>query len=97
MQNLPYYALIKAVGGNRRMILEMIVLQALVVAAIGFFLGMGATVLWGMAVKETTLAFRLPWELLVFTALIILIICLSTAALSIRKVLKVDPKVLMGN
>lgn len=96
LENLIYYALIKAVGGTKVMILEMIILQAIIVGIIGFFLGIGATMLWGMAIKNTTLAFLFPWQLLVFTGLIVLIICILTAALSIRKVFKVDPKVLMG-
>jgi putative ABC transport system permease protein len=96
LANLMYYALIKAVGGTQKMILQMIAVQALVVGVLGFCLGMGATVLWGLATKGTTLAFLLPWQLLVFTGAIIFIICLSAAILSIRKVFSVDPKVLMG-
>jgi putative ABC transport system permease protein len=97
VENLKYYALIKAVGGGRLMILSMITLQALLVGIIGFSLGVGATILWGMAIKNTTLAFMFPWQLLLFTGLIVLTICLSTAFLSIRKVFRVDPQVLMGN
>lgn len=97
VENLKYFALIKAVGASRPIILLMITVQALVVGLLGFFLGIGATILWGMAIKDTTLAFLFPWQLLVFTGLIVLTICLSTAALSISKVFRVDPQVLMGN
>jgi putative ABC transport system permease protein len=96
LENLIYYALIKAVGGTQKMILQMILLQAIVVGIIGFLLGIGATVLWGMAIKNTTLAFLFPWQLLVFTGVIVLIICILTAGLSISKVFRVDPKALMG-
>lgn len=96
LSNLMYYALIKAVGGTKGMILKMIAVQTLVVGLIGFSIGTGTTLLWGMAVKNTTLAFLFPWQLLLFTSFIVLIICLFTAGLSIRKVFQVDPKVLMG-
>lgn len=96
LDNLMYFALIKSVGGTQKMILQMIALQALVVGVIGFILGIGTTFLWGLATEGTTLAFLLPWQLLFFTGLIILIICVSAAALSIRKVFNVDPKILMG-
>lgn len=96
LQNLMYYALIKAIGGTKAMILKMIIFQAAVVGFIGFCLGIGTTVLWGMAIKNTTLAFLFPWQLLLFTGAIVLVICIFTAALSIQKVFKVDPKVLMG-
>jgi putative ABC transport system permease protein len=96
LENLMYYALIKAIGGTQKMILQMILFQALVVGAIGFFLGIGATFLWGLAMRNTTLAFLFPWQLLVSTGMIVLIICILTAGLSIRKVLRADPKSLMG-
>ncbi|OJU80044.1 MAG: hypothetical protein BGO10_00910 [Chlamydia sp. 32-24] len=94
--NLTYYALIKAVGGTRKMILQMITLQAVLVGIIGFCLGTAATILWGFAIEDTTLAFMFPWQLLLFCAFIIFTICLSTAILSVRKVINADPKTLMG-
>lgn len=96
LENLHYYALIKAVGGTGKTLLKMIVFQAAVVGLIGFTLGIGATVLWGYAIKNTSLAFLFPWQLLVFTGAIVLIICIFTAALSIQKVFRADPKMLMG-
>jgi putative ABC transport system permease protein len=96
IHNLSYYALIKALGGTRNTIMRMIALQALVVGIIGYLLGTAATLLWGFAIKNTTLAFEFPWQLLVFTALFALSICIFTVSLSIQKVLKLDPKILMN-
>lgn len=97
LQNLMYYSLIKAIGGNERLIYQMISIQTVIVSVIGFLLGTGATILWGSLIKDTTLAFMFPWQLLAFTGFIVVIIALFTAGLSIHKVLKTDPKVLMGN
>jgi putative ABC transport system permease protein len=97
LENLMYYALIKAVGGTKKMIFSMIIVQALLAGMIGFCLGIGATLLWGAAIKGTTLAFLFPWQLLLFTGTIVLFICLFTTLLCIRKVSAADPKVLMGN
>lgn len=97
LQNLMYYAVIKAIGGNEKLIYQMISIQTALVSVIGFLLGTGATILWGSLIKDTTLAFLFPWQLLVFTGFIVLIIALFTAGLSINKVLRTDPKVLMGN
>lgn len=96
LENLKYYALIKAMGGNHRMITQMIIVQTALVGVIGYLLGTGATMLWGMGIQDTTLAFLFPWQLLVFTAVIVLIICIFTASLSIHKIHKTDPIVLMG-
>lgn len=95
LHNLKYYALIKALGGNQKLISRMIMVQVGLVGIIGYLLGTGATIFWGMAVKDTTLAFLFPWQLLFFTSFVILIICVFTAGLSIRKVFSVDPKELM--
>lgn len=97
LENLPYYALIKAIGGDHKLISRMITLQVVVVGVLGYLIGTGVTMLWGMAIQDTTLAFMFPWELLVFTSLNALVICLFTAGLSIHKVTTVDPKTLMGN
>ena len=95
IQDLSYYALIKAIGGTEKMILKMILFQAIIVGLIGYILGTGVTLLWGFAIKNTTLAFEFPKALLLFTGSVAIIICLFIAFLSIRKVFKVDPHTLM--
>jgi putative ABC transport system permease protein len=96
LQNLNTYALIKALGGTEKTILQMIVIQALFVGMIGYILGTGVTILWGFAIKQTSLAFEFPWELMLFTGMFALIICIFTAILSIQKVFKIDPQILMN-
>lgn len=96
LANLPHFALIKALGGTQKMLLHMIIAQTLVAGVIGFTLGIMATLLWGEATRNTTLAFYFPWELFLFTSVLVLLICIVMAALSIRRVFKVDPKMLMG-
>ncbi|MDR3624930.1 MAG: ABC transporter permease [Chlamydiales bacterium] len=97
LQNLPYYALVKSLGGTLKMIFQMIAVQVFTVGVIGFCLGIGTTVLWGMAIKDTTLAFLFNWQLLLFTWMIIVTVCAFAAILSMRKVYKTDPKTLTGN
>lgn len=97
LENLMYYALMKSLGGTKKMILHMIIAQALLIGVVGFCLGIAVTAVWGMAIKETTLAFLFPWQLFVFTFAVVLLICLLSAAISIRKVFKTDPKTLMGS
>jgi putative ABC transport system permease protein len=94
LDNLRYFGTLKAMGATNAMLLRMILLQALVVAAIGYGLGVGAASLWGNYFgTHSQLAFRLPWQLLVITAISILFICLTSAALSIRKVMNLEPAV----
>jgi len=94
LDNLRYFGTLKAMGAKNGMLLRMILLQALVVGGIGYGLGVGAASAWGLLVSgRTQLAFRLPWQLLVVSAVAVLVICLSSAALSIRKVMKLEPGV----
>lgn len=94
LDNLRYFGTLKAMGARNGMLLRMILLQALVVGAIGYGLGVGAASAWGMLLSgRTQLAFRLPWHLLVISAVAVLVICLGSAALSIRKVMKLEPAV----
>lgn len=94
LDNLRYFGTLKAMGTTNRSLLCMILLQALLVAGIGYGLGVGAASAWGLLLSgRTQIAFRLPWQLLVISAAAVLIICLSSAALSIRKVMKLEPAV----
>jgi putative ABC transport system permease protein len=92
LDNLRYFGTLKAMGAKNGMLLRMILLQALVVGGVGYGLGVGAASAWGLLIgSRTQLAFRLPWHLLVISAVAVLVICLGSAALSIRKVMKLEP------
>lgn len=94
LDNLRYFGTLKAMGTTNRSLLRMILLQALMVAGIGYGLGVGAASAWGLLLSgRTQIAFRLPWQLLVISAAAVLLICLSSAALSIRKVMRLEPAV----
>lgn len=94
LDNLRYFGTLKAMGTTNRSLLRMILLQALMVAGIGYGLGVGAASAWGLLLSgRTQIAFRLPWQLLVISAAAVLFICLSSAALSIRKVMRLEPAV----
>ncbi|MBN8422128.1 MAG: FtsX-like permease family protein [Verrucomicrobia bacterium] len=94
LDNLRYFGTLKAMGTSNRTLLKMILLQALIVGGIGYGLGVGLASAWGALLGgRTQIAFYLPWQLLLITAAAILCICLSSAALSIRKVMKLEPAV----
>jgi len=94
LDNLRYFGTLKAMGTTDGRLLGMILLQALTVGAIGYGLGVGAASIWGSwAVSRTQIAFRLPWQLLAGTGVAVLLICLGSAALSIRKVIRLEPAV----
>jgi putative ABC transport system permease protein len=92
LDNLRYFGTLKAMGTTNGKLLGMILLQALTVGAIGYGLGVGAASAWGGLLSgRTQIAFNLPWQLLLISAAAVLLICLSAALLSIRKVIKLEP------
>jgi putative ABC transport system permease protein len=92
LDNLRYFGTLKAMGTNNRTLLRMISLEAAVVGAVGYGLGIGAASAWGGILSgRTQIAFLLPWPLLLISAAAVLIICVGAATLSIRKVIKLEP------
>lgn len=92
LDNLRYFGTLKAMGTTNRKLLRMISLQAAAVGAVGYGLGIGAASAWGGLLSgRTQIAFKLPWPLLLVSAVAVLVICVGAAALSIRKVMKLEP------
>jgi putative ABC transport system permease protein len=93
LDNLRYFGTMKAMGATDSVLLRMILLQSLTVGMIGYGLGLGVTALVGKLPGEGELAFLLPWQLPVLSALAILLICVASALISIRKVLRMEPAI----
>jgi putative ABC transport system permease protein len=93
MENIRQFGVLKAMGASNFTLLRMILLQAAIVGLIGYGLGVGLSSAFGYAMRDTILAFKFPWQLLVFSGLGITLICMLAAILSIRKVMKLEPAV----
>ncbi|MFO0786940.1 MAG: ABC transporter permease [Phycisphaerales bacterium] len=91
MENLKYFGALKALGTSNRQLVRMVLAQAGVVGVLGYGLGVGAASLFGAVLGGTALAFSLPWQLLGISGGAIIVICLLAAALSMRRVLMLEP------
>lgn len=91
--NLRYFGTLKAMGTSDGTLLRMIMTQAMVVGAVGFGLGTGAASWFGASMSGTPLAFRLTWELLFVAGTAVVVICLISAMLSMRRVITLEPAV----
>ena len=74
----------------------MILLQASVVGMIGYCLGVGLAGAIGIATQGTELAFYTPWQLLPITGGAIVLICILTSLMSLRRVVLLEPAVVFG-
>jgi putative ABC transport system permease protein len=93
LDNLKLFGTLKAMGASNGTLLRMIVLQAITVGAIGYGLGVGLASLSGAASANSELAFLLPWQLLLITAVAVTLICVMSSLISIRKVIKLEPAI----
>ena len=93
LENLRQFGALKAMGTPNGTLLRMILLQAILVGVIGYGLGVGLACLSGWAARNTELSFRLPWQLMLASALAIVVICILSSLLSIWKVMKLEPAI----
>src|SRR5579859_300639 len=94
LENLRHLGALKAMGASNWLLARMLMLQALTVGIIGYGLGVGLTVVFGLLVLKTGQPpFLLPYQLPLFTLIVILFICVFAALLGIRKIYKLEPAV----
>jgi len=93
LENIRQFGVLKAMGASNRTLLRMIMLQAVLVGSIGYGLGVGLTALFGYSMRHTILAFKFPWQLLVFSGAGVGLICAFAALVSIIKVFRLEPAI----
>lgn len=93
LDSLKHFGALKAMGATNTRLLGMILLQALVVALIGYGLGVGLASAFGAATGRTELSFRLLWQQLAITGGAITVICAFASLISISKVMRLEPAI----
>lgn len=94
LENLKQFGTLKAMGAGNLRLMGMILFQAVVVAAIGFGLGVGGAAIFGHATRNTNkLAFFMPWQVLVGAGVAVFLIAMLSCLLSMRRVLVLEPAV----
>jgi putative ABC transport system permease protein len=93
IENLKQFGALKAMGANNGTLLRMILLQAVLVGTLGYGIGVGLASVFGALTQGSELAFRLPWWVLAISAAAVTFICIVSALISIRKVMKLEPAI----
>lgn len=91
--NIRQFGALKAMGATNATLLRMILLQALLAGSIGYGIGVGLASMVGQLTRNTELAFRMPWWVLLASGVAVLIICVISALVSILKVVKLEPAI----
>jgi putative ABC transport system permease protein len=95
IENIKQYGALKAMGAGNFTLLSMILLQALLVSFIGYGLGIGAAAWFGKVANApgSRLAFYMPLEVFVATAVAVAAISFLSSLLSMQRVMVVEPAV----
>lgn len=93
VDNIKYFGTLKAMGASNFLLLKMLVLQSVVVAVIGYGLGVGVASLFYFVSLKSELAFMLLWQVLAVSASATVIICVLSACVSILKVVYLEPAI----
>ena len=93
VENLRQFAALKAMGASNARLVGVLLLQALVVGAVGYGLGMGLTALFFEWTKNVVhlQGFFLPWQVMAGTGGAMLLTVVLASLLSIRRVLVLEP------
>jgi putative ABC transport system permease protein len=95
LENLKQFGALKAIGVTNRRLVQMILLQAVTVGAIGYSIGMGLVAIFFEITlqKMATRGLVLMWQNVLGTALVMFLIVIVASLLSIRRVLVLEPAV----
>jgi putative ABC transport system permease protein len=91
VDRLPEYATLRAMGAPSSYLYRIIVKQAILGAAFGYGIGIAIVKVLVVLSTDSSAAPRLPLELAVGLGLVTLLMCVSAALISIRKVTTIDP------
>jgi len=93
LENLRQFGALKAMGTSDLTLVRMVLLQAMVVAVLGYGLGVGGAALFGELTKGTAVAFHLREEIMIFTAVAIFFVAIGSSLLSIKKLMQLEPAI----
>ncbi len=93
LDNIRYFGTFKAMGADNEILTKMVLYQSLIVGCIGWGLGIGSAALFGILSRGTQLSFTLPWQLVFISLISIILICLLSAFISIRRIRSLEPAI----
>jgi putative ABC transport system permease protein len=91
LDNLKYFAALKAMGTGTLTLVRMLFVQTVTVGLIGYGIGLGAACIGGIAFAKIGLAFSMPWQVPAMGGLAIVVCCGAAAMLGLRRVVRLEP------
>lgn len=93
LDNLRHFGALKAMGLSNLRVMGMLSLQVMVVAMLGYGLGVGLAALAGRLLSVVNLAFNMSWQIPVIGAAAVLVCCFVAGLLGMWRVVRLEPAV----
>jgi putative ABC transport system permease protein len=95
MENMRHFAMLKAIGATNRLLVRIVLLEAAVVAFVGYGVGMGLGALFFEVATQNQnfRGFRLPWQVAAASAALAVGMIVVSSQLALRRVLRVEPAI----
>ena len=93
LDNLRYYAALKALGASGGLLVKMVMVQVLSVTWLSFGIGVGIAALMGQVLAGSDLAFLMQWQTLAMTGGAMLLVGVIAALISLWRVLRLEPAI----
>jgi putative ABC transport system permease protein len=90
VDNLRYFASLKAMGAGAGTLISMVMVQVLTATSIAFGIGLGIASVFGSLIRNTGLAFEMPWYIPTVTGGAMLTVGLLAGLFSLAKVLRLE-------
>jgi putative ABC transport system permease protein len=91
IDHLKEFGTLKAMGATNGQIYQVIILQSVLAAVMGYALGISIALTVVHATTSTDLLIKLPWQVALGIFGLTLFMCMSASLLSIRKATTIDP------
>jgi putative ABC transport system permease protein len=93
LDNLKHFGALKAMGVSNGRAVGMLTVQTIVVAGIGYGIGVGAAAISGMVLAGGGLAFEMSWPIPIVAGTAVMICCLLAGLLGMLRVVRLEPAV----
>ncbi len=93
LENIKQFGALKAMGTTNTRIVGMVLVQAAVVGLLGYGIGTGGAAIFGQRVQGTELAFFTWWPVLPIAGGAVVLICLLSSLISVRRVIVLEPAI----
>lgn len=91
LDNLKEFGTLKAIGSTNGDLSRLLIVQSILYATLGSFVGLGMVGFASEGIRSASLAMIVPIELLIATPLVMIVLCVVASVLALRRVRKLEP------